>query len=954
MTRFLWLKDTSKPPSHGNVQVYRFCRVPFGIIASPFLLGATIQCHLKEAGSKYAQSVLQGLYVDNVILSVTSLQEAQEFYTEVKALFDSAAMNLREWACNCEDFVTGIPSRDRADGTTHKVLGMVWDCSTDTLRLPRLSEDQLRSCTTKREVLQAISTLFDPLGLLAPVVLRAKLFLQHLWKENMTWDAQLCDQQLHKWSELATDLIGAVSFGTARRVTLDSPQISSFDLLCFCDASVSAYAAVVYLRSSDSNQPAVKLVFSKSRLAPKKAVSVPRLELLAAVIGVRALSYVAMQLRVPISSRYLWSDSKCVLHWLTSKKQLSVFVSNRVKEITGHTDVIFRYVSSSSNPADIGSRGSPYADLKTCTAWWEGPSWLKLPVDAWPDWNFEELTPSGLEEIASECKGNSILFEAGLSLAPEFSPAPFSIDYTKFSKLSTLLSVTTLCMKFVCMLGHKDQPKGYSEARILWERYVQQKYCRVMKPNVVHQLGIKLDSDGVMRCHGRLHNAELPYDAKFPKFLPAGDHFTKLVVEDCHLRLFHAGVSHTLAQIRLTYWIPHGKATVRKILHACVPCRKHETGPYRLPSMPPLPSCRISQSQPFTYTGLDYFGPLFIARNGESQKVWVCLYTCMAVRAIHLELVLDMSAYEFLLCMRRFIAQRGKPSLIISDNAAQFKLANATLHNAWNNVVSDDSVTSFLSKECIKWNYIPEFSPWMGGFYERLVGLVKRALRKSLGMVSLSLTQLLTLLKEVEAVINTRPLVCLDDDVHVTPLTPAHFLGQSTNVGIPDVSCAPDDEYVPHMYKKMSSKQHLLERWKTGQQHLNSFWKVWSEEYLLSLRERHQRAPSMKQSRVASSPIPSINDIVIVKDNNRPRNAWKMGKIVQLNSSEDKEIRSAKLKLGNGKFITRPIVMLYPIECSAGIDDNDLDDRPSLKRASRKAAEKARKAIQGYIKSGTV
>ena len=178
-----------------------------------------------------------------------------------------------------------------------------------------------------------------------------------------------------------------------------------------------------------------------------------------------------------------------------------------------------------------------------------------------------------------------------------------------------------------------------------------------------------------------------------------------------------------------------------------------------MPVMPPIPTERVSASAPFTYTDVDYFGPLFIRTKGESQKVWVCLYTCLVVRAVHLELMYDMSTYQFLLGFRRFIAQHGKPCKIISDNAAHFKLASDTVDKIWERILTEEDTVSYSANQNIQWTFTVELAPSMGGYYERLVGIAKRSLRKAIGKLLLSSEQLFTILKEAEAIINSRPLV---------------------------------------------------------------------------------------------------------------------------------------------------------------------------------------------------
>ena len=374
-----------------------------------------------------------------------------------------------------------------------------------------------------------------------------------------------------------------------------------------------------------------------------------------------------------------------------------------------------------------------------------------------------------------------------------------------------------------------------------------------------------------------------------------------------------------------------------------------------MPRMPPLPRERVSESPPFTYTGLDYLGPLTVIVDGQHTKVWICLFTCMAVRAVSLEVVTEMSAYQFLLCLRRFIAQRGRLAGIISDNAAQFKLVHRTVNEAWNNVIADDSVVTVLSTEAIRWHYIPEFSPWMGGFYERLVGIIKTSLKKSLGRLCLSLVQLQTLVKEIEAVVNTRPIVYVDQDVeNPVTLTPAHFLGINSMLGTP---AFPMDNV---SFDKSSSREKLLQKRKVGQRYLQSFWSMWSDQHLLALRERSQM--SHRQPRATSALDPKVNSFVLIRDSLHSRNTWKLGRIVSLNSSSDSQIRSARLKTSSSKYVTRPLSLLYPIECPADSESvhEDADEESSGKHSSespsirktrlqRRAAQVARQRLQEML-----
>ena len=262
----------------------------------------------------------------------------------------------------------------------------------------------------------------------------------------------------------------------------------------------------------------------------------------------------------------------------------------------------------------------------------------------------------------------------------------------------------------------------------------------------------------------------------------------------------------------MRYWIPHGRSVFQSVLRQCSICRRHEGGPYRLPKFSPLPSNCVTESTAFSRTGVDYFGPIYIKSQEGSKKVWVCLFTRLVTRAIHLELVQDMTLTEFLMCLKRFISQRGTPIEIISDNAKQFKATEASLSSLWENVKFSPDIQNYISNSKIKWTFTVEMAPWMGGAYERLVGIVKRNLHKALGRNLLSFVQLQMLLKQIEAVVNSRPLVYVGDDINSTvTLAPAHFLTLNPKIGVPDKECVDNNG---HFSISDSTADKLLSVWK--------------------------------------------------------------------------------------------------------------------------------------------
>ena len=653
-------------------------------------------------------------------------------------------------------------------------------------------------------------------------------------------------------------------------------------------------------------------------------------------------------------------------------------MDNRLREIRGVTGVEYNYLPTTENPADLGTRGITLHEFTNSRIpWMSGPSWQNENRESWPVVEKFNLSPEDVENIQlGQCKMDK-LYEISLPLqegarANCSDGTPYDMLERNYSSLDKLYRVTAYCTRFIDKIRKKPVASGpikreeYRNSRYAWEKAIQRRAFPAIfeairtnsKNDLKEKLGIEIDSQGLLRAHGRFINISMCSDTNYPKLLPRNDSYTSLVIRHMHERLLHSGIAHTLSQIRSEYWIIHGRREVFKVIRKCGICQKNEGGAYKMPPMPSWPISRVKESAPFSFTGLDYIGPLYIKQGTQLSKVWICLFTCMAVRAIHLELVADLSAKEFFLCLKRFISRRGKPTEVLLDNAPQFKLVKKTADYLWSKCTHDDSIQSYVARQGILWKFIPEFSPWMGGFYERLVGLVKRSIRKAIGKVTLSYVQLETLAIEIEGILNSRPLVYVGSDLESgMAITPAHFLSLNPKIGVAGVDDISDPDYTPNF----SSVHHLLESWKKGQEHLKLFWNHWRTEYLTSLRERYQKSLRIKGKK--SQQNPRNGDVILIKEEGQPRGSWKIGKIVDLRKSEDGLIRKALVKLSTGKTITRALSYLYPLELpsqTAGLDRteilpqeiyNESFKQQQNERGIRASAKAARKCIEDQLKS---
>ena len=575
----------------------------------------------------------------------------------------------------------------------------------------------------------------------------------------------------------------------------------------------------------------------------------------------------------------------------------------------------FGFVPGGENPADIVSRGATSTALFQSELWWNGPCWLKS--DELPDIAEIGATSQTCDrdhELDGEDLGESHLVANDVA-EPTVNPQ-------RYSSLSKLVRVNGWVKRFISALKGSQTGNGkilnaqeLANSRMEILRQCQEREfateIKAIKHGKQHDrvssLGLFLDN-GLIRCKGRIEYSDLPYESKFPILLPSNGYLTELVVMEHHRNLKHSGASHTLADIRKVYWVPKGQSTVKRILNKCLTCRRHEGQPFATPKAPPLPKERVTQLRAFQAVGLDYFGPMYVKGNTENEKVWACLFTCLTTRAVHLELLSNMTCEEFLMAFRRFNSRRGTPSFLLSDNAKQFKSAKNVLDLAWMEVQTTDDVMQFVSDNGIEWKFITELAPWMGGTYERMVGLTKRALRKFIGVAQLSFVQLQTLLTEIEAVINSRPLMYVGEEFSLSHvLTPAHLLTGNLCTSQPVLVHTDDPDY----FKSRTNAEHLTELWQKQQRNLDHFWRVWSTEYLLSLRDRER-----KHKNTDCKIKPAVNSVVIVKDD-LPRGCWKIAIIEKLHESNDGRVRSATLRLPSGRRLHRPVKSLCPLECSA-------------------------------------
>ena len=901
LTRFLW-KEDGNPKN--ELKSYRFCRVPFGLTSSPFLLHASIIHHLIQYKDKYpavVNKLLESFYVDDMLSGANSRKEAAELASRCDNIMKEANMKLSKWASNSPVVLEdcNIPEENKLVETNIKVLGIYWDTVGDqfTYRTQSIINLAEKLKPTKLTVLRILQKVYDPLGMVSPYLVTAKLLLQELCKLQCGWNEEIPDNLQSIWQNWVLDLEKLQNIRIPRCVKKTAN--SSFEIIGFSDASKLAYAAVVYIRSISEEGVNTSLIIAKSRVAPMKTLTIPRLELLGAVLLAR-LVYTVKDFLKQWKFRNIayFTDSLNVLYWIKGPKKWNQYVSKRLKEINDlSSKEHWNHCDGKDNPADYPTRGMTVDQLQNSHLWMHGPVWLsnvtfghattdELPIPP----------PDCLQEEVKSLHSNPIIDVPGLSKV---------IPLNNFNTLKRLIHITSYVYWFVNNITQKGKVShldmlNYAEQQ--WIKDQQRQYYgnvilylegKTARPSssIARQLDLFIDDHGVIRCSGRFQYANLPYNVKHPILLPKDSPLTTLIIKDKHTRAKHAGIKVTLAEVRADYWLPRGKRMVANIIRACIVCRRFTAKPFMAPGPPPLPQTRLSEMPPFSNTGVDFAGPLFCRERGSKKayKCYISLYTCASTRAIHLELVPNMITVSFLNSLIRFVSTRGIPHVMISDNAKTFKKSAEEL----NCIITRSPTLQYIEDNRITWLFYLEKSPWWGGFIERMVQSVKSILRKILYRSFLSYDEMSTLLKQIEAVVNSRPITHMFDEIE-DPLTPAHLLIGKRLTQLPTSTTIVNDMENINEYR---------------QRILKLFIDRWRHEYLAELQDYHISQQKSKGVDIE----PKIGEIVIMKENS-PRSTWKLAKVENIYRGRDDKVRSVEIKKPNGNLARRPPQLLIPLE----------------------------------------
>ena len=593
--RFLWIDDISmETPA---IVTMRFRRVMFGVSSSPFLLNGTIKYHIehyRDTDPEFVAKFLRSIYVDDVIFGAPDDEMAFKLYLTSKKRLAEGGFNLRKFFSSSPQLIEKInqtecdvtygvkliieedesytksTSKEVRAVEEQKVLGVRWNYVDDRLvfDMQHIAEVAMTKGITKRGVVSAIASFYDPLGIMSPCIVLFKILLQDIWDAGIDWDEPLSGDLLTTWEHLLSELMKAPPLSVPRCYFAEIPSPTCYSLRGFCDASSKAYAAIVYLRAESVEGIKIRFVTAKTRIAPRKQ-TIPRLELLSALLLARLVTSVTEALTndLQLSTPICYTDSLVALYWIMSRREWKQFVHNRVTEIQKLVPAeLWRHCKGTGNPADLPSRGATPRELQSNVVWLRGPQWLYCEREERSEPEQGSPPEGSLDELKKSSA--TVLFT---------SVETSILECERFSSLNRLLRVTAYVQKFIDLTRKLQTlpqltPADVDRAETYWVKVSQQSLpSHPQFTTWNRQFNLFTDDHGILRCGGRLERANIPDCTKHPALLDSRHHLTTLIVRFCHHLVKHGGVTESLAQLRTKYWIVRG----RNWEHLLSPCACH-------------------------------------------------------------------------------------------------------------------------------------------------------------------------------------------------------------------------------------------------------------------------------------------------------------------------------------------------------------------------------------------
>ncbi|XP_067950522.1 uncharacterized protein [Watersipora subatra] len=916
--RFLWVEADLQ-----TVKEYRMTVHLFGATSSPGVATFALNKVAADSSDKYpeaAKFIINDFYVDDGITSVKTEQEATDLIENAVSICKKVNLCLHKFLSNNRNVLETIPNSEVSKNLqgldiykdklpSERTLGLEWCTDSDTFTF---TNNKTEKPPTKRGILSSVSQLYDPIGLIAPFTLQGKILMQQSCKEDKSWDQTVSPDLQEKWRKWndGFDQLQNIKIPRCLKPAGFGEALRS-ELHYFGDASLQGFGACAYLRIINKEQRVhVAPISAKSRVVPVKGLTIPRLELQAAVEAVRLANFIRTELQTHIDQEYFWSDSTTTLGYIkNSDTQFRMFTANRVNEIRESSNPNQWYhISGVENPADIVSRGAS-AEQLAASNWYKGPAFLQqLTIDEQvkSDKDYQETLKNDPEvknlKTALMAKSTSESFIETIS--KKFS------SWRRFvraiANFQSILRNKSL-KKVLKLSVEQMQDAETAIVRLLQQTTYLQEIKKlaagkqINKDSKIRSLTPFLDESGLLRVNSR-STSILTFQEKRPLIIPKTD-LAKLLISHFHQSTHHSGTNVTVSAVRQAgYWVTGATALARSIVFNCIKCRLQRSRPTEQ-IMGLLPEERTTPSPPFTHVGLDVFGHFLVKERRSEIKRWGIVFTCTYTRGIHIELIDNLTTDSFLQALRRFQAIRGQVRTIFCDNGTNFVGGRNQLERDLLEM-KDSRAKQFLLDNKIQFKMNTPSASHQGGLWERQIRTIRSILNSMTPKYSGRLTteSLQTAFMEITAAINNRPLSTISATDTEPVITINHLLtGKSQNILPPPGEFTSDELYGRHMYRKT-------------QQLAQEFWEMWNSQYLSKIETRSKwqhPQPNLK-----------VGDVVLIIDENQPRNLWSTGKIVALHFGADSRVRKATVMLAtpdldakgkpidNRKVIDRPVQKL--------------------------------------------
>lgn len=909
-----------------ELQEYWYTVVTFGLTSSPHLAVRCIVQTAIESKNEFpeiAKILEDDFYVDDGLTGADTTAKAIRIAKGMVNVLAGPKFELGKWKSNKKAVLQAMNQESTneeesmvfaEDGQT-SVLGIKWLFAKDQYMFV-VKTPSFTGPVTKRKVVSCTAQLYDPNGYAAPVTVLGKVMVQKFWIARVEWDEQVEGELEAAWRRFWSEIRDLEKFRIDRWIgTMDGAKTK---LIGFSDSSQMAYGAVIYARTVYSDGKIVcRLVTSKTRVAPIKQLTIPRLELAAAELLAKLMVEVRNAMEFGDMPYILFTDSSATLHWIRKQPaQLRVYVANRVTTIQEHTDLrCWRYVNTKDNPADLLSRGCRPSALVDNKLWLYGPEWLSQLESDWPT---EPFPLKALDGLDLELKVYSLThFSDGMSLEKwneeeevmERKPIAEYADslekalrllgyifrywYAKLTKYKPPKRVTRAQKVKISAPTEKEKECAMEYLlRRAQEQHFNAEITALAKNKAIHEkskllpLNPFLDCKGILRVGGRLAKAEMSYERKHPAIIPKRSRLAWLVMDSAHRATLHGGVQIAMQTIRQKFWIPQLRDELKAFIRNCVTCVRHKPLTQEQ-LMADLPSDRITPGRPFEVSGVDYAGPFNVnyrdnkGREILETKAWIVIFVCMKTRAVHLDIVDDLGSGSFIACFESFVSRRGHCYKLYSDNGTSFVGAEKAIALAYKHW-QEDGLVERIAKRGTQWIFMTPAAPHQGGIYEAAVKIMKHHFKRIVGTRIMERRQIGRLLDKIEAVMNSRPLTPLTDDPEdFRALTPGHFLIGEEIVAPPPFDLNDNN---------LEGRRAWLER----ERLFKHFWERWHNEVLTTYQER-------KKWRKESENVKK-GQMVVIKDERLPPSHWKLGRIAEVMPDAKGVVRNVIIKTENGAF----------------------------------------------------